>query len=614
MQQQSHPDLGAAWRRGLAAVPALVALMIWTPGLNDIEPAKLLLITMVAGILLAAWVFRALRLGELLVPTGPFTALLGVGIVALLTSTVLSGYLQMGLFGTRSRYDGLLLYLAAGICALSAARALGQDPQWRLGFVTSLATIGAVVGAIGLLQAAGYVPFGMRSDVDGAFSTLGNPNFLAGWAGAVSGVPLALLLWERDPAARVKWGVLFLALAGGAVASGSTQWIGSAGASCGAAVTLWVTSRTSGRRRAALLAGVAVAGVAGLTALGAGLAGIGPLSGISGDIGTRLRGHYWRAASQMAADNPLFGVGPGRFIWEYRGARSPVAAADVSITSVADAAHNVWLNFLAVGGIATAVAFLGLLLLSGWAIRRVLQQVEPASPHRAAIAGLAAVEAGYLVQSLVSIEVPSLVVLHLMTAGVLAGAAGTVGWRTMGVRVPGTKQVRTAVAGVGGLAVVIAAVMIGGRPLRAEQSAEVGVRGSGEGAVAALQTTTERAPWEPYYQELLANKLLDDDNLDDALMALARADELADPNGTARIRAAVEAAEADRVEDASRLFAAALEVEPNHPDLHVRYSRFLAANGDVDAALSTVEQLLTQFPDNAEALALRDDLQEEAGG
>lgn len=149
----------------------------------------------------------------------------------------------------------------------------------------------------------------------------------------------ALLLWEHRPAVRC----------------GGASW----GSCCSAAV--------------------------GLAALGAGLAGVGPLSRISVDIGTRLRGHYWHAALSMAGDNPLVGVGPGRF-------------------------HH----------------------------------VGPARHCR----GLAAVDAGYLFQSLVSIDMQSLVILHPMTAGVLAGAAGTVRWRPVPVRVPGAVRPRAAAAGV----------------------------------------------------------------------------------------------------------------------------------------------------------------------
>lgn len=608
----THADVRTWPQLALATLPTAVAFVVWTPGLNDIEPPKLLLTVAVAGICLAAVLVRALWARELVVPTGPFAAALMAGILGLFIAAVASGRVQTGLFGTRARHDGVLLYLAAGICALVAARVLGRDPEWRLVYLKRLAVGGGVIAGIGLLQAAGYFPFGMRSDLDGAFSTLGNPNFLAGWAGAVSGVPLALLLWERHLPAGVKWGLLWLVVLAGAAASGSTQWVASAGASCAAAVTLWVVSRTRGRARTVLVAGMAMLGLAGVAALGAGLAGAGPLRGISGDIGTRLRGHYWRAAWQMAGDSPITGVGPGRFIWEYRGARSTAATAEVSISSVADAAHNVWLNFLAVGGLLTVLPFIAVLLLSGWAIRRLLRQVDATSPDRVAIAGLAAVEAGYLVQSLVSIEVPSLVVLHLMTAGVLAGAAGTVGWWPVATRVPGSAGLRAAVAGIGGLAIVVVAVLVAGRPLVAEQSAQAGVRGPDAGAVAALRTTTARAPWDPYYQELLGTELLNHDDLDAALAVLARSDALADPNGTARYIAATAAAQADRQAQASELFTAALEAEPNHPELLVRYSRFQADNGRVDEALATLEEVLARFPDQADARQLQDELRRAA--
>lgn len=605
--RRNQPDVESAWRWALAAVPAVVALLVWTPSLNDIEPVKLLAIATAAGICVAVVVLGAVRRGVVPLPTGPFPLALGLAVLALALSAVQSGHLLTGLFGTRARLDGVLLYASAAICALAAARLLGADPLGRTTYLQVLARGGGLVGAVALLQAAGFVPFGMRVDLDGAFATLGNPNFLAGWAGAVAGVPLALLVWERRPRARVTWALTLLLVLGGAAASGSTQWVGSAGASCGAVLLVWTLTRTVGRRRVLLLAGIAGLGAVGMSALGAGLAGIGPLAGISGDIGTRLRGHYWQAAWAMTTQDPVTGVGPGRFIWAYREARSPAAAADVSITSVADSAHNVWLNFLAVGGIPTALAFLAVLMLSGVAVRRLLHATDGATPDHVAVAvaGLAAVEAGYLVQSIVSIEVPSLVVLHLFTAGVLAGAAGTVGWRDVTVAVPGSARARTAIGAVTATVLVLGAVVVGGRPVWAETAAQRAVAGAGEAAAQASRTTTSRAPWEPFYHEQLANDLLEVGDVDAALEVFARADELADPNGTARISAALAAAADNREADARRLFAAALEVEPHHPDLKLRFARFEEMAGRVEEATALVEQVLAEHPDNEEATVLR---------
>lgn len=617
MQQRRQPApnvLDDAWRWALAAVPPAVALLIWTPSLNDIEPVKFLLTIAVAATCLAAVLVGAGRHGRLSLPTGPFPLALGAAVLVLAIAAMRSGHLQMGLFGTRARLDGILLYAAAGICAMGAAQALGPDPGWRRRYVIVLTRGGAVLGAIALLQAAGFVPFGMRSEVSGAFATLGNPNFLAGWAGAVAGAPLALLLWERRITAQATWGLALLLLLGGAAASGSTQWVGSAGASCGTVVLVWVLSRTAGRLRALLLAGIALGAAVGVAALGAGLVGNGPLAGISGDIGTRLRGHYWQAALGMTADNPVFGVGPGRFIWTYRDARSPAAAADVAVTSVADSAHNVWLNFMAVGGLPLLIAFLAVLGLSALAIRRLLAQTPATSTDRAAVAALAAVEAGYLLQSIVSIEVPSLVVLHLFTAGVLAGAAGTVRWREVELPALGGAPVRTAVAGAGAVIVLIGAGAVGSRPVSAETAAQRGVSGQGATAVMALRAATERAPWEPHYQEQLASELLEGQELDGALDVFARADDLADPDAAARISAAIAAAAAgDRVEEARELFTASLEAEPRHPDLKLRFARFEAEAGEVDAAVAILDDLLAQFPDHAEAIALREELGQGTG-
>ena len=85
------------------------------------------------------------------------------------------------------------------------------------------------------------------------------------------------------------------------------------------------------------------------------------------------RKEYWRAAASMAADQPLLGVGPGRFGVESRNyvRNDPLNIEDPVV-------HNAYLEVLAEGGVPTLLAFLAF-IGGSWALTsRARRQFEVA--------------------------------------------------------------------------------------------------------------------------------------------------------------------------------------------------------------------------------------------
>ncbi len=76
------------------------------------------------------------------------------------------------------------------------------------------------------------------------------------------------------------------------------------------------------------------------------------------------RGQYWRAAAQMIADHPLFGVGPGQFQDVYTRYKAPTASE-----VVADP-HNLFLEVAATAGLPALLLFASIIPLAWHEARR----------------------------------------------------------------------------------------------------------------------------------------------------------------------------------------------------------------------------------------------------
>jgi hypothetical protein len=162
--------------------------------------------------------------------------------------------------------------------------------------------------------------------------------------------------------------------------------------------------------------GLALSGLGGLLVM-AGILNSGPLADLIYKSSLQARGFYWRAAVNMMAEHPFFGVGLDGFGDWYRRARTE-NAAEFNAGIVSDTAHNIPLDIGSGGGIPLLVLYLLILGLALNAIIRIIKRSQDFDPIFASIvAGWVA----YQAQSLISINQLGLGVWGWSLTGLLIG-------------------------------------------------------------------------------------------------------------------------------------------------------------------------------------------------
>lgn len=494
-------------RGAVAVVTVVAAAAFWPPALESFSTVKAAVVVAGAASVAAVVLVDGAVRRQWRVPAGPPARAAAVFVGALACVVVASPSAARALIGPPGRHTGAVLYGAAVTWALVAARAFaGARP---VVLVDALLVAAVPVGGYALLQAAGADPL-QWVNVEGTapvFSTFGNVDFVAAWCAIV--VPVGV--WAsttpaRATAARVAAaGATGLAV-GAAVASGAAQGI--VAAACGSVVVVVArASRTPpsapGHRRLVPMVTVLAA-----VALAAAAAGPAALREVSEGLASRT-GKY-EAALAMAAEEPLLGVGLGAFEDRWFAVRSPQVAAADGLRRSVDSPHAVPLAMLAEGGLALLGAWLAVLGVVAAAARRGWRRLR--GDDRVLLAALIGAEVAYLAQSVVSIDVAPLLVVHATLAGTLWGWAGGWGWRPARAPSDGGSDGRWAQRGVEVVASFGVALAMGAVawwawvPVRADVAAARAVALAGSGDVAGAQDAFDRAaalaPWDARYPAL----------------------------------------------------------------------------------------------------------------
>ena len=342
----------------LATVIIITALIVIPSSLNAFEPSKLMAIVVGAVACgCAVWVTGGIDPERLRATRLPLIVA-GVFLLILLIAALASPSPLAALIGSRSRWGGVALY--AGCGGLFAVATMLDRLQVRQ-VLTAVAIAGGAVGAFGVLQNAGFNPLEGIGDQTGVPSTFGNINFAAGFVGTSVGAMAWLILDEQMPLKRRVLGGILLAFGLAYIGvNDSFQGIPTAGAGIAVAAAGWAWARGGTVRRVGIpvLAGLSAVAAA---VVGSGVAGFGPLASLSGQRGIQIRRFYWDAALDMIARNPLLGVGPDRYVYEYRTSRSFESTQQLDLLLDNDAAHSVLLHFGASGGVPLMLAFLALI-------------------------------------------------------------------------------------------------------------------------------------------------------------------------------------------------------------------------------------------------------------
>jgi putative inorganic carbon (hco3(-)) transporter len=592
----------------LAALVAVPPVWFWR-GLDSAFAApKLLLLALLTTALLVVRRSPSSRPDAPAVPWPPalVASLLVLGLVAVATLT--SDVPALSVIGHHGRFSGLVAYTIGALLLVRVATTREQDDLELL--VPGLAIGAGLVSLYGAFQRLGLDPleWTYAVDITGSASTLGNPNFASAHAAIGVAVGTGILLARPVRAWRIAGWVLVVLSVAGCLAANSVQGYLAAVAGAITAVVAWAIRRQP-ERQLALSVGAAGVAAVGAVAVGAGAAGLGPLAVIANRASTQVRIWDWRTALAIGGDHPLGGVGFDRFsgyAYTYR----PAEAADLlGPETLLDTPHNVPLSMLVGGGVPLLLVYLALLAVTAWALVVGLGRLE--GRRHQLLGTLGAAWAAYQVQSMVSIDVPSLLATHWILAGAIVALTYPAGAR----RVPGLtterwQHARVPVTIVGGLVVAAVLLVPTGRLIAAEAAAGRGqsafAAGDAATAVEAAEQAVARGGWEPRYGELLAFARGEAGDGPGALEALLDAT-AADPRAlspqlnTARLAAAL-----GETQLAAERYRVVVALEPHHVGVHAEAAEAVAAAEGHAAAVALLDELVERRPASAEARDLRD--------
>ncbi len=609
------------WQR-IAVATAVVAsaLLFWRGTYDVFNTFKGTLIVLCALVAAGVGAYRWSRTRRVELPVTPAVYAAGALALALVVATLVALDPMEALVGRPGRHTGLVMYLTyLGLFVLCTRLYRDHAPS---GLVKALIGASIPIAGYGLLQSIGVDPYNWQLVEGGppVFSTFGNANFFA----AFLGVCVPLCVWGAltrtwSIAWRVGSGVVGVATLAAAFVSESLQGPAIAVIGSGLVLGTWVASHERLSRMVKLvLFGVGAAVVVGGAFLM--VTGAGPFGslgfGFSRSLGTRTP--KWVTALDIWRANPIVGVGLEGFADYFHEFRPTSLAVETGLRRTTDTPHNIPLDMLANGGLVLAVPYLAFVGLTGWSLVRGL--MRNAGEDRLLLAAVGGGWLAYQVQSLVSIDVPPIAVLHYVLAGAVVGLGARPALREL--KLPGAREAKAkgkkgrnaapravlaphspAVVGVLALGGLVGA-FLATTPVRADaHAATAQLVGASQldAAVGEYERAASIAFWESRYYSLEGQLLTRPgvDRGEQALAAQLRAVER-EPRSLANlINAARLSASLGQMEEASRLWERVLEVDPKTPEVLVDVGRFFLSAGELERAGELLQYVVEARPDEA---------------
>lgn len=607
----------------------LASVLVVTPsGYDAFSLFKAAVVVVGAAACVGGGLALALTTRRVSYPANPaLVGALGLFLVALLIATVAAPSTWTAVVGLLGRNVGLAVYVA-GIVLLLVVSLAFEPRHIRLLLGVILAGAAAVM-AYGLVQFMGWdpVPWDFSTLGSNVVGTLGNPNFSAAYVGL--GAPLALwaVLTEPRRVWRLGAGALLAGLLVVAVLTESFQGPLVAVAGCWVVAIAYVLEWSGRRRKTGLVVLAGLVPVGGL-ALAAGLAGVGPLALLAGKETIQIRLWYWEAALRMLRDHPWTGVGLDHYSAYYRAYR-PAGTAQIRATISADKPHNVVLDMFASGGLPLGVAYLAVLSIIAFVLVRGLSRTSGA--ERLLLGAVGGAWTAYVLQALISIDMPPLVATGWVLGGAILVLGGGVRWRAWpgmpvvaGVaagrsRSAPSSGVRSLSApGIAAWAVVVVGAVVAVAPLvranaLAGDARGAVARGEFDAGLEGFARAYELAPGEDRYLEEIGLTQVragqPEAGLETFRTLLTR-----DPRSfSAAVNGARLAHRLGREEEARDLYRLALELDPVVPLVKNEFAAFLLAHDDAAPAVALLEDSVRLSAASREAWELLSAAYEAAG-
>ncbi len=422
---------------------ALVVPVVFDPHTTDVFDLPKYTVLVVGSLVLAGlWITGTVSSGALPRWRNGLHWLLGAYLLWVLVSSLTSVNVHLSMLGAHGSYDGFYSALAFVTLTFSAAEAFdASDVPAVLGTLAFGA--GSVAAWYGLVQLHDLVLHGHHWDFvhwikglpfHNVFSTLGNPNHLAGYISIVLPTCVLLGLRSRNRLVQLGVGVLVVALLAELLQSAARgAWVAVIASGVVLAIVMWPEIR---RRPALPVAGVlAAAGAATVIfALGGAHYVGGKISslfrsGPSSSVAQRF--DMWTAALHIAAHHPLTGTGSDTFVYVFPRYESASWAKYLGFVYAADGAHDIFMNTLADRGFVGLALLVALVVAAGVISLRALMRLRrveragvaesaEATTRRVVLGAVAAGLVAYVVQAVFNIQQIALSMSWWLLLGLLA--------------------------------------------------------------------------------------------------------------------------------------------------------------------------------------------------
>jgi O-antigen ligase len=314
-------------------------------------------------------------------------------------------------FGIFGRNTGLLLYLS--LCITLVSFYLISSQLYLDKFVKYIPIITLIPLLAGFLQIINVGPSNLISINGSVFSIYGNTNFYSAFLGIVSIFMLALLFEKKSSPSIKSVSLIFILICLHQIyESNSIQ--GFFIFFLGASVFLYFILKVKVKKIILIAYGVFLFASSWIVTFG--FLNLGPLSSKLYNTSMADRGYCWSSALRIWESNPFFGVGFDTYQDWFRRTRSFEAIRDKGINGICDSAHNVFLDFLASGGIFYFLLYVALVL---YTIVRMLKVLRNNLDYN--FLAISAAWCAYQVQSFISINHITLATIGWALTGLILG-------------------------------------------------------------------------------------------------------------------------------------------------------------------------------------------------
>ena len=341
--------------RNILLAGVFTSLALWPGFMEPFNFPKFCVLLVSSALILAKsfsqinWSSRKVELSLMNIALFAFMALFWV-------RTILNDDVYTGIFGSYGRYTGAITYTCWILIALQGSLLKTHFEVYQV--ISYLFAATSIIYVYGILQAFGVDPLGWEKLYEGAFSTLGNPNFLSAYAAVILTASYWLYLYSRGNNHKVVSILFFSSSIFVLLKTSSLQGLI---LGCFGLLSITIIKLYESRNRIWIKLAISgfLLGIVGLL----GVLNIGPLKNLLFQESNIYRLDFWKTGIEMARNDPFLGVGVERYGANFRQFREVGQAFRTDPNQTSDSAHNLFIHILSTGGI-----FLAFLLVSIFAI------------------------------------------------------------------------------------------------------------------------------------------------------------------------------------------------------------------------------------------------------